>query len=161
MYLNFRIKIVYIIGQKQKKWLDKRFLPHIQPFSRNTMSIFSLTDPFCALVFIDGKAGEHVNITSWYDKDNMYYFLKSPFSPYLKFQTRVHTLSYLNNIQWITVNGVKSPDINCHNDWRHLLRQGSDKRLVFLLYNPICMYNNYYYNLLKNSHKLYKSRIKL
>ena len=45
----------------------------------------------CALVFIDGEAGEQMNITYRYDKDNMHYFLKPPFSPYLKFQTGVHT----------------------------------------------------------------------
>ena len=32
-----------------------------------------------SFVFIDDDAGKHVNITYWYDKDNMYYFLKSTF----------------------------------------------------------------------------------
>ena len=49
----------------------------------------------------------HVNITYWNAKDNMYYFLKSPFFLYLKYPTGVHTSYYINNIQWITVNGVK------------------------------------------------------
>ena len=48
-----------------------------------------------AIVFIDGEAGEHVNITYQYDKDNMYYFLKSPFSPISQIPNRgSHTPLY-------------------------------------------------------------------
>ena len=85
--------------------------------------LFCLHAPasICALVFIDGEAGEHVNTTYWCGKDNMYYFLKPPISPYLKFQTGVHTPHYINSIQWITVKGVKPPDINCHNEYEYVL----------------------------------------
>ena len=43
--------------------------------------------------------------------------LSNEFPPYLKFQTGVHTLPYMNSIQQITVKGVKPPDINCHNGY--------------------------------------------
>ena len=48
-------------------------------------------------------------------KDILIAFIILP--PYPKFQTGVHTPLYVNNIQWITVNGVKPPDINCHNGY--------------------------------------------
>ena len=76
---------------------------------------------FCAIVFIDGETGEHVNTTYWCGKDNMYYFLKPPISPYLKFQTGVHTPIYIDSIQWIPVTGVKPSDINCHNEYEYVL----------------------------------------
>lgn len=60
---------------------------------------------------------ENVYIISQYNRNDIYYLLKPPFSPYPKFQTGVHTSLYMDNIQWIIVKGVKLPYINCHNGY--------------------------------------------